>query len=149
MLASNMPAELAIAGSGLMHYALGSWRECVNANCEEADGVKIHSMGAEGFYPWIWRKGRDSHWGILSQQGMIGVAPGVSSQSMKTVFPLARKAMEQMPTTSTTSTTSTTTSATTTKITLNSVMISAGERIVIRAGIAMLGVVVSVFLRIG
>merc|ERR1712039_389671 len=77
--------------------------------CAEDDGIKVHSMGAQGFYPWVWRKGRDSHWGILSHEGLIGAAPMAVSLIMRTVFPLARKAIEIMPTTS--STTTTTTSA--------------------------------------
>jgi CubicO group peptidase (beta-lactamase class C family) len=68
-LASNMPQWFPLAGEGTFHYALGSWRDA------KIDGVLMHSMGAEGFYPYIWRKGRESHWGVFATQGMgVGIA---------------------------------------------------------------------------
>lgn len=90
--ASNMPRTKDLAGSGLYHYALGSWRECLDSNCSDSDGIKIHSMGAGGFLPWIWRRGRESHFGIFAQDGRAGRAIDQTSDVMKNAFPIVREA---------------------------------------------------------
>merc|ERR1711879_533909 len=76
-----------------MHYALGSWRECIDGNCADADGTMIQSSGAAGFHPWLWRNGKDSHWGIVSQNSLPTGIMKVNAL-MKEAFPLARKAIE-------------------------------------------------------
>merc|ERR1712137_1475630 len=107
--ASNMPQESRWAGDGKQHYSLGHWIQKF-----DDDGVLMHSMGADGFFPWIWRQGRRSHWGIVSP------APGVkigdaffpdgggikqSTNIFNNVFPLVRLVMQTFnPTTSTTTT---------------------------------------------
>jgi hypothetical protein len=125
-LASNMPQWFPLAGEGTFHYALGSWRDA------KIDGVLMHSMGAEGFYPYIWRKGRESHWGVFATQGM-GVGIAVASIVMNDAFPLARKAMENIQNT---------------PIGDASPMISACERFALRAKVAVLTAVASVLLRV-
>merc|ERR1712151_849856 len=132
--ASNMPMKAVRTPGGIRHYAFGSFRECADENCADADGVKIDSMGFQGFYPWIWRNGRDSHWGILATESLASVATGI----MEKGFPLVRKAMEQMPIRSTTTTTTTTTMTTTPIISRNSILLSACERGARRISILML-----------
>merc|ERR1712187_968183 len=124
--ASNMPMWFPLAGEGTFHYALGSWRDA------KIDGVLIHSMGMEGFYPYIWRKGRESHWGIFATQGP-GVGIAVANIVMNKVFPLARKAMEHIQNT---------------PLGNASAFISACERFALRAKVAVLTAVASVVLRV-
>jgi len=121
---SNMPQR---TPQGTFHYALGSWRDA------KIDGVLINCMGAEGFYPYIWRKGYESHWGVFATQG-FGVGIALAGIVMNDAFPLARKAMK---------------SINNTRIDDDaSGLISGCERFALRAKVAVLTAVASVLLRV-
>lgn len=125
--ASNMPMWFPLAGEGTFHYALGSWRDA------KIDGVLIHSMGAEGFYPYIWRKGNESHWGVFATQG-LGVGIALAGIVMNDAFPFARKAMKGMNNTRIDD--------------VASGLISGCERFALRAKVAVLTAVAGVLLRV-
>merc|ERR1712187_1004631 len=86
--ASSIPEDNKMAGGPFVQYALGSWRDCVTDKCSDDDGVKVHSAGVEGFYPWIWRKGDASHWGILARQGGLLTGLSDSNEIMEGAFSL-------------------------------------------------------------
>merc|ERR1712048_1035107 len=91
-----MPEKNDFGGGGVRHYAFGSWRECFSGSCSDADGIQISSMGAGGFYPWIWRNGHESHWGIVAHEGLPSVGQGTTAGINARTLPLARKAMKAM-----------------------------------------------------
>merc|ERR1712048_693751 len=107
--ASNMPVKSRWAGDGKQHYSLGHWIQNV-----DDDGVLMHSMGADGFFPWIWRQGGRSHWGIVSPAPGInigdtsfpnGAGIGQSTKIFSNVFPVVRLVMQTFNPTTTTTTT--------------------------------------------
>jgi len=59
-------------------YGLGLWRMCTSDNCQNDPVVYIHSMGAQGFIPSIYRpKGKAATWLIIGHNGGMtsGFAP--------------------------------------------------------------------------
>merc|ERR1719356_1152079 len=101
--ASNMPQESRFAGDGKQHYSLAHWIQRL-----DDDGVLMHSMGADGFFPWVWRQGRKSHWGIIAPPQNPNALPRAdsiahSTDIFKSVSPLVRSIMQDFnPTTTTT-----------------------------------------------
>jgi len=76
------------------HYNLASWniRETTGTGADE-EAVHISCGGAQGFYPYVWRNGCESHWGIMAREGSYLTGPLDSQDAMKTLLPLAKEAM--------------------------------------------------------
>jgi len=68
--------SMAMFGMGLpqkQEYGLGLWRMCATKSCSDDEIVYVHSMGANGFIPSIYRLGGTSTWLIVARNVLNGI----------------------------------------------------------------------------